>query len=177
VTAISKSSTTIDDLRRQLDESPGAWYAVVDACGEASVPPRMEELGERAVSLYRGTAEEELSAIAPYLAVLDRKLLRWILNEFAAKPWGFFAETSVDLTDLRRHFRHFLTVEDPDGELVYFRFYDPRVLPVFLESCTREEATTFFGPVRRFVVSDADGAWHECRLAALGSGSAVGARR
>lgn len=159
MTAILSTATTIDELRRLLEEAPSAVYAVLDACDEPSVPPRMEELGERAVSLYRGTADAEYSAIAPYLAALDRKLLNWILATVADKPWGFLMEAHVELHELRKHLRRFLTVEDPDGKQIYFRYYDPRVLPVFLHSCLPAEASTFYGPIKRFFVCDESGAW------------------
>ena len=52
--------------------------------------------------------------------------------------------------ELRKHFRQFLLAALPDGKQVYFRFYDPRVLRVYLPTCTPEEIYRFFGPVWRF---------------------------
>jgi hypothetical protein len=42
-------------------------------------------------------------------------------------------------------------VKLPDGKQVYFRFYDPRVLRVYLPTCTVEEMRTFFGPIKCFL--------------------------
>ena len=35
---------------------------------------------------------------------------------------------------------------------VLFRFYDPRVLRVFLPTCTPKEVLEFFGPIKRYVL-------------------------
>ena len=42
--------------------------------------------------------------------------------------------------------------DEKDEKEVYFRFYDPRVLRTFLPTCTPEETTEFFGPVRSYLV-------------------------
>ena len=51
--------------------------------------------------------------------------------------------------------RHFLMIE-LEGEEVYFRFYDPRVLRGFLPNCTPGEIREFFGPIREFLMEAAD---------------------
>jgi hypothetical protein len=133
----------------------GRLYAVIDATDTPAVVARAREAGDdQAVSLYRGRAEEEWYAIAPYLFRVDPPILEWIAAELWSKPWGIFALADVSLDDLRLHFRRFLTVEAPNGESWYFRFYDPRVLPKFLATCTEGELTEFLGPVRAFAVTD-----------------------
>ena len=69
--------------------------------------------------------------------------------------WGIFLATSVDLATLRQHLRRFLMVKaETDDKDLYFRFYDPRVLRVFLPTCIPEETTEFFGPIRRFLIEN-----------------------
>ena len=36
----------------------------------------------------------------------------------------------------------------------YFRYYDPRVLRVYLPTCNARELQTVFGPVLRYLVED-----------------------
>ena len=49
-------------------------------------------------------------------------------------------------------------VEDPNGDEMYFRFYDAEVLRSFLATATYAEAADFFGPVTRlFGVFDEEG--------------------
>ena len=45
-----------------------------------------------------------------------------------------FISTSVPFEQLRIHLRHLLIATTPAGDKRVFRFYDPRVLPVFLQA-------------------------------------------
>jgi len=117
------------------------------------------DLGSNAVSLYRGNAERELMMIAPYLINVRRVEFEWIVEKLDGTPWGYFVSTprGITLTALRKHFRKFLLVEGPQGEELYFRFYDPRVIVDFLESATPEERDLFFGPIDTIFVNQQDG--------------------
>jgi len=133
----------------------GNLWAILDATDAPSVLQTVAELGPaRAISLYRGRAEEDLEAIAPYVVHVDPGTFAWITETLWAEPWGIFAVATTTLEELRLHFRRFLMVESPQGEDWYFRFYDPRILPRFLEVSTPEERSTFYGPVRAFGVTD-----------------------
>jgi hypothetical protein len=159
--ALRTEAASADDLRRLA--GAGRLWALLDACDAPAVPEKVGDLGEeRAVSLYRGGAEEDWWAIAPYLARADGSLIDWIAETLEAESWGVFVVADADLEGLRRHFRRFLIVEDPDGEEMYFRFYDPRVLAKFLPTCSSFELREIFGPVEAFgVPGEEEGA---CRL-------------
>jgi len=144
---------TLQDLKNMAGE--GRLHAILDACNEPAVPVKVTELGpEKAVSLYRGRAEHEQWNVAPYLVKVDERLLDWIVTNLWKKPWGIFALAEGDLKTLRRHFRRFLMVEDPEGEAMYFRYYDPRILAAFLPPSTAAELKTLFGPVKGYAVGD-----------------------
>jgi hypothetical protein len=49
-------------------------------------------------------------------------------------------------------------VRSEDGKVLLFRFYDPRVLSVFLPICTPAQIEEMFGPVMRFFVETDGGA-------------------
>lgn len=149
----STSTSSLAQLIRQADR--GALYAVLDACDEPRVPARVQSIRpERAASLYRGAAADELAAIAPYLVRVDTELLEWIAGTLWADPWGIFAITDAGFDALRTHFRKFLLVDGPEGERWYFRFYDPRVLARFLPTCDAAQLTDFFGPVSAYGWTD-----------------------
>ena len=147
----------IDRLWAQLASPDTSLFAILDSCDEPRILQRVEELGASASCLYRGQAKVDHNAIAPYLAIVDRDLFGWIIRELADTPWGILGCSSATLIELRKHFRKFLMVEDPDGNELYFRFYDPRVLPTFVENCNADEKNEFFGPVDRFATLNADG--------------------
>jgi hypothetical protein len=135
----------------------GRLFALIDACDTPTVPEHAVALGPtRAVSLYKGRAEEELWAIAPYLFAVDGDSYEWITSALWSAPWGVLLLTDASLDDLRHHFRQFLTATTASGEEWYFRFYDPRVMRTYLESCTDDELTKFLGPVRAIGITNAD---------------------
>lgn len=148
---IQTRETTLDELAQLADG--GYVYVILDACDAPAVPQMARNLGEeRAISLYNGTSQEDYWAIAPYLCKADSLLLKWIQESLWAEPWGIVAITTADMAAVRAHFRKFLIVKSPEGEHWYFRFYDPRVLPVFLGSSNDSELKEFFGPVQAYAV-------------------------
>ncbi|HEX8450766.1 MAG TPA: DUF4123 domain-containing protein [Longimicrobium sp.] len=142
-------------LRRYVDA--GELYAIVDACDRADVPPMAWERGARAASLFAGTEDAALWALAPYLFAADAELLEWIAETRAEDAWGVFVMADCGLEALASHLRELLVVRSPDGERMRFRFYDPRVLRGHLESCDADALRGFFGPARAFGVAEEDG--------------------
>lgn len=140
-------------LRRYADG--GELFAIVDACDRADVPPMAWERGARAASLFAGTEDAALWSIAPYLFEADAELLEWIA---AADAWGVFVVADCGLEALACHLRALLVVRPPAGERMWFRYYDPRVLPGHLESCDVDAVRGFFGPARAFGVATEEGA-------------------
>jgi len=137
----------------------GELYAVLDACDAPSVPLLCEGLGpERAVSLYRGEAVEEYADIAPYLVRVDsEELLTWILAfGKQVQGWGILIAAPIPFEALRTHLRRFLRILDPEGEPLYFRFYDPRVLQMFLPTCSGDQIDQFYGRIGAFFVLDGE---------------------
>jgi hypothetical protein len=129
-------------------------YALLDASREPSVLKVILESKEEHQSLYQGPQGAQLAHFAPYLVRVPQKslLLDTLVEQAWSKSWGVFVTSDTPFKDLRTHFRHFLTVKLPDGQQVYFRYYDPRVLRLFLPTCLPEETTQFFGPVKHFLI-------------------------
>jgi pSer/pThr/pTyr-binding forkhead associated (FHA) protein len=124
-------------------------YAILDAARDPAILKLLKGSETEYQSLYEGVQAQVLEEYAPYLVRLpnDSRFLETLVREGWGKNWGVYLTCYKPFKDVRRHFRHFLKVELTDGQQVYFRFYDPRVLPVFLPTCTPEQATQFFGPV------------------------------
>jgi len=153
---VSAETVPLSELRKAASQRH--LYAILDACDAPVVPPKVNELGEEnGVSLYRGEAEEDYWAIAPYLVRVDAATLEWIIAALWKEPWGVFAVADSTLELLRTHFRKILIAELPDSKKVYFRFYDPRVLRLFLPTCTDEQIKEFFGPVRSYLANGEGG--------------------
>ncbi len=146
-------------LAEAKEEARQAWEAQnPGAAGSTFQPPAagMLEGGAQYESLYEGRSKAELTLFAPYLVSLPpwSKLLEKLVSKGWGKSWGIYLTCNLPFREVRHHFRHFLMVNMPDGGQVYFRFYDPRVLRVYLPMCTPEEIYQFFGPVGRFAAED-----------------------
>lgn len=133
-------------------------YAVLDG---ASVPGLLERLAagpEEHACLYQGQVGQDLLERAPWLVKLrgDGPLLPWILSEGWGHSWGVFCVTAAAFEPLRRHFRGFLRVRGPAGQVLYFRYYDPRVLRVYLPTCRGVELGTVYGPIDRYACEGED---------------------
>jgi hypothetical protein len=139
-------SVTLEDLRQLAGEQ--RLYAILDACDAPAVQAKVSVLGaSRALCLYRGELAPEMLEVAPYLIRLDELLLQWLVETVWSEPWGIFVVTKLEPGVVRRHLRKFLMVKDDAGESMYFRYYDPRVLPAFLRSCSEKELVDFRGPL------------------------------
>ena len=109
--------------------------------------------------LYEGDSEKFLSVVAPWLFDFepDSDFANWIANHAQRNDWGIFLRSSAEPIKVYRHLRKFLIISTEDGRELYFRFYDPRVLRVFLPTCDRDQLREFFGPIEAFIAEDENG--------------------
>jgi Domain of unknown function (DUF4123)/Inner membrane component of T3SS, cytoplasmic domain len=127
-------------------------FAIVDAARDEGVLALLRESDSAYQSLYEGLQGQVMAEQAPYLVELgggssfDEVLVRrgW------GKSWGVYLTSREPFRELRRHLRKFLFVKDEAGRELYFRFYDPRVLRVFLPTCSPRQAGAFFEGVEAF---------------------------
>ena len=129
---------------------------VLDAAREPDVLKVLFESKTEYQSLFAGADGAKLAHFAPYLVRLPKEspLLDALTHGAWGKSWGIYLTCDQPLLTLHAHFRQFLMVNQPDGKQVYFRFYDPRVLRVYLPTCLPEEVAQFFGPVKYYVMED-----------------------
>lgn len=118
-----------------------------------------QELCEQHRCLYKGESKTRLGSSAPWLFVLDEysDFTDWLSENAAGNSWGVIIISQSSMEEVRRHLRKFLIVQRENGKELYFRFYDPRVLRVFLLSCDTEQLQEFFGLVEAFIMEDEDG--------------------
>jgi len=106
--------------------------------------------------LYTGDSEKSLGRVAPYLCAVQSKadIRSWYLEQGCGRSWGVWVVSAAGFDDCWKHFRKFLIVKAEGGKDLYFRFYDPRVLNIFLPTCDRHQLEEFFGPVKAFIAED-----------------------
>ena len=109
-------------------------------------------------SLYRGQSEESLASVAPYIFQVKggSDFERWYFDKGWGDSWGIVVYSQEEMNALHKHFRKFLMVKTEDGEELYFRFYDPRVLRIFLPTCDKDQLKEFFGQVNYYICEDED---------------------
>jgi hypothetical protein len=135
-------------------EEGSSVFAVLDGASVPDLLGSLDRLEPEYECLYRGELQPDLQEVAPYLVRLQpgSEFAEWVISQGWGKHWGIFALTGVGLREMRRHFRTFLMVYDSAGKHLYFRYYDPRVLRVYLPTCNAQELATVFGPVASYLL-------------------------
>ena len=137
------------DFRRDV-------WMIADAARHPRIFAMLQELHLEYYCLYSGPLPPALEMAAPYLVHFDYDDpgTHHFLQNAWGNSWGVFLKCASHARSLRRHLREFLVMRDSDGNRLVFRYYDPRVLRVYLPTCTLEELRTFFGPIECFWVED-----------------------
>ncbi len=134
-------------------------YALLDGARSLRIHPNLILSDNENICLYEGKLPRELEEAAPYVTRLRKQetFTHWLLRESWNQSWGLFFLTHAPLMEVRRHFRTLLKVKTEDHGILHFRFYDPRVLRIFLPTCNGEELKAVFGPVDPFYIEAGDG--------------------
>ena len=131
---------------------------LLDTARDPRIYRRLMELGGavQTRSLYQGDIGDNLAHVSPFLVAMrqDQPESLKLAEAGFGRSWGLFVTASIEFDDLRRHLRKFNLIYREDGTPLVFRFYDPRVMRVFLPICTQSELWRFFGPIDSFLVEN-----------------------
>ena len=156
-------ATLRDRVIAALWESPSAAglsvWALLDCARDHRIYPALRTSQLDHLCLFSGRLHPEVEAAAPHIVELSPgyRFTPKLIEMAWGQSWGVFVRIK-DGTNLRAHLRRFLRVRDESGRILMFRYYDPRVLRVYLPTCTTEELRTVFGPVSSYVVEAEDAA-------------------
>ncbi len=101
----------------------------------------LDVIGLPTACLFNGEAAEDQMEVAPYL--IDMTLIleepTAFHRDFFKKHWGrgtgIFIKSVAPLDSIKRHFRKFTKLKmEEDGRWVFFRFWDPTIASVYLET-------------------------------------------
>jgi hypothetical protein len=147
-------STVVDVLSSQ----PETLYAVLDAARDPAIYPLLLASGAQYACLYSGQSARTLESVAPYLVQLPPhcELLQKIVTQGWSKAWGIFLTSNQPPQTIWHELRRSLYVTLPNQERVYFRFYDPRVLRIFLFVADTQQRAEFAGTMDGFLLEDED---------------------
>lgn len=142
---------TVKDLLR--NQAP--LFAILDAARERSILPLLEDdVDGEVLCLYDGQSAADLAEYAPYLVSLPAgsTLLDALIQRGWGASWGVYLTSSEPIAEVRHHLRQFLIVRRANGNEAYFRFYDPRVLRIYLEGLRGADVRTFFGKIDAYLM-------------------------
>lgn len=135
-------------------------YAVLDGARDRRIEPMIRFSRLQYECLYDGKLTPDLRTVAPYLMHLAPKsaFTRDIIEKGWGNAWGFFliAPADAGIRAIRGNLRRIHMVKDENGRTLIFRYYDPRVLRIYLPTCTGEEAKQVFGPASRILMEAED---------------------
>jgi Domain of unknown function (DUF4123) len=148
----------LEKIEQNIFSEDANTFVVLDGASNHGLLEKLYLLEPEFVCLFRGDLEPDMALVAPYLVRLERgnEFSNWVLSKGWGKHWGIFAVSYSDLRETRNHLRSLLTVYDENGKPLSFRYYDPRVLRLYLPTCNTDELKTFFGPVNCFFLEDED---------------------
>jgi len=130
-------------------------YAIVDAAQSNDLVFHARLMGHDVYTLFSGDMAVGTAHVGPCLIPLASPLPfleKW--TEALGGNAGVLFESASEFEALYRHLREIFIVTDEEEQEFFFRYYDPRVLRVFLPTCRPEELAEFFGPVSRWIADD-----------------------
>lgn len=136
-------------------------YAIIDSAQRAGFHQRLEKYGVDYRSLYEGHAEGNLPEIAPLLVSLsestDSRRVRAqadIQKLAQERPAVSMIETRLAADELAKHLRRFHTVKLPEQQAMILRWYDTRILPVWMEAMSEAQRAGFVEGITRWTAYD-----------------------
>jgi hypothetical protein len=134
-------------------------YAVLDGARDPRIRRWIFDTRAPRWCLYRGRLPPAIEDAAPWLLRVipgDPRIEEFLARGWG-RSWGILFTSQAPSRELRRHLRRFLRVRTAQGRILAFRYYDPRVLRVYLPSCEPAENATFFGPITSLIAESEDG--------------------
>ena len=146
---VAPSALRRQALHKVMRTSSGALYGIVDTAIDDRLYDILQaepDLSEVAC-LYDGAPAIRYARYAPYLLKLhdgSPLLQRW-LHEGWTQHWGIFLRSEARSKELKRHLKKFMQATDHQNRAVWVRFYDPRVLPNWLQGLHPGHLADWFG--------------------------------
>jgi hypothetical protein len=139
-------------MRNELTLAAGEVriYALIDGARVKGVATLLGRMNAQYASLFRGDADVDYAEAGPYLALvpIEHDLLTLFVVYEPMLAATLFLAAGAEFEQMRTHLRRFLKVLDSQGKRCFFRFYDARVLAVYLGAAEPVEQAQLFGPIR-----------------------------
>ncbi len=148
-----------DLLFYRFEREGTSLFALFDAARERGIHEQIRRSSLEYGCLFTGHLSEELLSAAPYIVriVPGSVTFQRLIEQGWGHAWGLFLAARAGLHTVRRHLRGLLQVRTENHKRLFFRYYDPRVLRIFLPICDPAQLVQVFGPIQRFDIETPDG--------------------
>ncbi|MGO1296476.1 MAG: DUF4123 domain-containing protein [Vibrio sp.] len=126
------------------------WYVVLNTTSDTPVLQAFHEHGGQDVlGLWLGTQYEDWKEVMPRIAAVDAKhpFLEWVQSDDAPNDWGMLVGSQQPYALVREHLQGLTQVWMPNGDYVFFRFFDPRFGIQVATLCDDAERSKLMGPM------------------------------
>jgi hypothetical protein len=149
-----KGKTVADFLWDQAEKKMCNLYATVDSARNDEVFKYFLTENVTYKSLFEGKMDIKYFGVSGFLVECKKDSI--LFNWLTTKAWGdscsIFFISKIPFIDVLKHFQKLNRVYLEEDDIVYFRYYDPRVLRVYLPTCNNKEIKIFFGETEGFFV-------------------------
>ncbi|CAM2064451.1 DUF4123 domain-containing protein [Sulfidibacter corallicola] len=121
----------------------GRLYAVLDCCQAPHVYQYIQQRRGEKRCLLGNKNEVGLWAHSPWLVPADTDLVTWVRSNLWQEPWGIFLASEQPFAVVFKQLFSSGVVRSTEGRKMYFRYWDPRVLPAFLHAADIHELKWF----------------------------------
>ena len=133
-------------------------FLLLDAARLKQNLDEAKALNPTCISLYNGEMESQLQNAFPFLFSFEEnaEFANWYFKNGWGQSWGVILYSEYEMQKTADHLKKHILINTENGKEYFFRFYDPRVLRVFLPTCNAKQLKEFFGPVEQFICEDED---------------------
>ncbi|MDQ3203790.1 MAG: DUF4123 domain-containing protein, partial [Pseudomonadota bacterium] len=143
-------------LERQPIQPSEQMYAVFGSASAAQVFKawQLSNPLQAPRPIWADTAYAEWEAVMPYLGIVsaDSEFLRWVATT-ESLDWGWLAVSFAPLEAVVEHLRSLTQVLLPNGNAVFFRFWDGRYLLPILQASEVDDAAQLLPVIGRCLIN------------------------
>ncbi|MEO6253861.1 MAG: DUF4123 domain-containing protein [Ferruginibacter sp.] len=131
-------------------------FLILDAARLKQNLDEAKTLNPSFASLYDGELEAELVNVFPFLFSFreNTEFADWYVKNGWGQSWGVLLHSEYDMEKTLMHLKKNIVVNTENNKDYFFRFYDPRVLRIFLPTCNAKQLKEFFGPLEQYICED-----------------------
>jgi len=148
----------VDKIKDRLFVEGLNTFAVIDGAACPELRFKIYDWEPQSVCLWSGALEPDMEEVAPYMVLLDRDstFTDWLITKGWDNHWNIFVTSNLDFKAFRKQIRKLLLVKSPEGQNMVFRFYDPRVMGMFLPILEKSQYDELYEGINQFLFTSSN---------------------